>query len=75
MKRMTESNASEDQLRALEFIKDFIFSNGYSPSMHEIAVAMNWKSDSTAYDAVNGLVKHGYVRKEKFKPRTITVIR
>lgn len=73
MQRMTRTDPSDKQLKVLEFIKYFIYNNGYSPSMREIKEAMGWSCDSTAYDAVNGLAKLGYIRRERHKARSITL--
>jgi SOS-response transcriptional repressor LexA len=59
---------------AFDFIAGFIRANGFSPTYDEIAAAMGVQQRATAWVAVNGLIKAGWLRKGKGK-RALEVAR
>lgn len=75
MQRMTKTDPSDTQIEVLKFIDKFMKKNGYSPTLHEISTVMGWAADSTAYDSLEGLVRLGYIRREKGKVRSIKLLR
>ena len=60
MKRQLTNN----QLRTLRFIYDYIKSNDFAPAKKEIAKALGI-SLSTAYDRIQHLFGHGYLRESE----------
>jgi repressor LexA len=56
------------------FIQTFIKENKFSPTVREIADAVNLKSSSTAHKHLNKLRKEGYITFIDSLPRTIQVI-
>lgn len=56
------------------FIVEFITSNGYSPSIREIAEGTGIKSTSTVRDQLYMLERLGKIHTQGFKPRTISVV-
>ena len=57
----------------LDYIKDMIRKNGYSPSIRDICTALNIKSTSTVHTCLDKLEKKGYIQKENGKSRTLRV--
>lgn len=57
----------------LEYIKENIRKNGYSPSIRDICTALNIKSTSTVHTCLDRLEKKGYIQKENGKSRTLRV--
>lgn len=57
-----------------EFIVDFITSNGFSPSVREIAEGIGVKSTSTVHDQLFMLEQMGMIRTQGRKSRTISVV-
>ncbi len=70
MQRMTKTDPSDTQIEVLKFIDKFMKKNGYS-----LSTVMGWAADSTAYDSLEGLVRLGYIRREKGKVRSIKLLR
>ena len=58
----------------LEFIKDFIATKKYSPTVREINEHFNWSSSSSAYFHLMQLAIDGKIDWDKNKTRTIRVI-
>lgn len=71
---MTEKPLSQRQTAALEFIKSFVSSKGYPPTVRELADHMNYQSSSTAFHLLEVLVRKGYVEKGP-GPRMLRVIK
>ena len=57
-----------------EFIVDFITSNGFSPSMREIANGTGIKSTATVHEHLFMLEQMGMIRTQGRKSRTISVV-
>ena len=56
------------------FIVDFIVTNGYSPSLREIADGTSIKSISTVRDQLYMLERLGKIHTQQFKPRTFSIV-
>ena len=59
--------------RILQFIYDYIEQFGYAPTMQEIAEGTGWSSRQAVWPHIQWLVKNGYLRNERGKPRTIAL--
>lgn len=57
-----------------DFIVDFIITNGYSPSLREIADGTGMKSISSVKDQLYMLKRLGKIHTQDFKPRTISLV-
>ncbi len=64
---------SPKQKKILEFIKNFIDSEGYSPSLQEIASHFGLASPSTAYHHVRQLEEKGLINRQDNANRSIQV--
>lgn len=59
----------------LEFLKQYIAQNGYSPTLREIAQATQVTSAATAYEHLSNLAVHGFIKKERLGQRlTIDIL-
>ncbi len=65
---------SSKQLLVLDFIKQFIASKGYSPTVREIAQGLYLKSPSTVQGHLQKLVSAGFITIDKRKSRTIELL-
>ncbi len=57
----------------LDYIKENIRKNGYSPSIRDICTALDIKSTSTVHTCLERLEQKGYIQKENGKSRTLRV--
>ena len=62
------------QKQVLKAINDFIVNNNYSPSVKELASALNLKSTSTMQGYLDRLQANGYIEKNKNMPRTLRIL-
>lgn len=69
MKKLTKRQ--ED---ALEFIKTYIVSHGYPPTVREIAKEIGVSSPATVQAHLDGLANKGYIKKGNNKNRTIELM-
>lgn len=58
------------QLEILRFIRDYRTTNGYSPTMQEIAALLG-VNKVTVFEHVESLVKKGFLRRLPFKARSL----
>lgn len=58
----------------LFFIKRFLESKGYPPTVREIGIKLNIKSTSTVHTSIERLENKGYLKKDPTKPRAIEII-
>lgn len=65
---------SGKQVKIISFIKSFIQSNGYPPSVREIASSLDIPSTSTVHYNINILEEKGYLRKDPSKNRALEII-
>lgn len=62
------------QSDVLDFIKSYIASNGYPPTVREIGTEINVNSPATVQAHLEGLADKGFIRKKGAKNRTIEVL-
>lgn len=62
------------QFEVLEYIKRFIASRGYSPTVREIMEGLGLKSPSSVQDHLKKLVAQGLITIDKNKSRTIELL-
>lgn len=62
------------QFRVLQFIKQFIAKNGYSPSYEEIGVGVCVSSNATVANHVRNLVKRGHLLQQPNQRRSLMPI-
>ena len=65
---------TEKQAEVLEFIKDFIFINGFSPTRSEVAEAFNIQPNA-AQVRIQGLIKKGAVTSQSGKQRSTVPVK
>ena len=58
----------------LTFIWQFQERNGYSPTLREMADAMNRRAPSTIHSLIRGLVEKGYLQKVDGNMRTLKIL-
>ena len=59
----------------LTFIWQFQERNGYSPTLKEMATALNRRAPSTIHALIRGLVDKGYVQKNDGNMRTLKILK
>lgn len=59
----------------LNYIWQFQEQNGYSPTLREMADAMNRRSPSTIHSLIKGLVDKGYIQKVDGNTRTLKILK
>lgn len=69
-----KSTLTKRQSEVLEFIKKYINTNGYPPSVREIARGINLRSPATVHFHLNKLENLNYIKREPSKTRAITVL-
>lgn len=67
-------NLTKRQEDTLKFIKEYIVSHGYPPTVREIAVAINVSSPATVQAHLDQLADKGYIKKGSNKNRTIELM-
>ncbi len=70
---MANKPLTRRQTEALEFIKSFVASKGYPPTIREMADHLGLQSSSTAFNLLEQLVRKGFVTKGP-GPRTLRVV-
>ena len=65
------SNLTKRQEDILKYIKKYIVSHGYPPTVREIGTALNISSPATIHAHLNKLVEKKYIKKDKSKNRAI----
>ena len=61
------------QKEVFDYIKSFIFENGYSPTLEETKRRLKLSSVSTVYQHINALIQKGYIKKFDNLARAIEV--
>ena len=74
MAREKSNSLTRKQAETLEYIKKFMVSHGYPPSVREICSGMNLSSPATAHTHLSQLEEKGYIRKQNSKFRTIELL-
>lgn len=67
-------NLTSRQFEVLDYIKRFIASRGYSPTVREIAAGLGFKSPSSVQDHLKRLVSSGVITIDRNKSRTIELL-
>ena len=62
------------QKQVLEFIKKFIRTHDYAPSLEEIKKHLNLSSVSTAHHHISKLYNKGFINRLKNNPRAIELV-
>lgn len=65
---------TKKQQEVLDYIKNYIVSKGYPPTVREIGRALNISSPATIQVHLSNLVEKGCIKKEKSKNRTIELL-
>lgn len=58
----------------IQYIIQFQESNGYSPTLREMATAMNRRSPATIHNLIRSLVDKGYIQKVDGNNRTLKIL-
>ena len=58
----------------LNYIKEYIVSHGYPPTVREIGIALDISSPATIHAHLNNLAKKGVIKKEDSKNRAIELL-
>lgn len=66
---------TKKQKALLDFITDFIATNGYSPSYREIKSGMNYNSVATVALHINNLVNRGHLIKRDHSARSLEPVK
>ena len=69
-----EKGLTKKQNETLQFIKKFLVTHGYAPSVREICAGMNLSSPATVHTHLKELESKGVIRKEASKFRTIELL-
>lgn len=72
--RYNINDLSGKQRRVFLFLKEFIYDNGYPPSVREVCDAVGAKSTSTVHGHLIRLEKKGLIRRDPAKPRAIEIL-
>ncbi len=72
MTRLGLLNSRQQQI--LTYIKEFLNSKGYPPSVREIGDAVGLSSSSTVHGYLNKLEAMGFIKRDPTKPRAILVL-
>lgn len=62
---------TRQQREVLNFVADFIKTNGFSPTLREIRSHMGWGSMSITHRVVTSLEERGHLRRLKARARAI----
>jgi len=65
---------NQRDLEIIFFIKRFVESKGYPPTVREICTGCNIKSTSTVYYALEKLESKNYIRKDASKTRALEIV-
>lgn len=69
MKELTER-----QSEILDYIKKYIVSNGYPPTVREIGTALGLSSPATIHSHLNNLESKGFIKKDGSKNRALELL-
>ncbi len=65
---------TERQNEILQFIKKYISSKGYPPTIREIGTAVGLSSPATIHSHINNLESKGFIRKNNSTKRTLEIL-
>ncbi|MBY9082367.1 LexA repressor [Paenibacillus sp. HN-1] len=66
---------TKKRIETLKTIEQFIASNGYPPSVRQLALKLGLSSSSTVQNRIDALCDLGYLGKDPNQPRTLRVLR
>ena len=69
-----ENELTSKQKEILTFIKKFVVSHGYAPSVREICAGVGLSSTATVFVHLKNLEKKGVIRQDKNKFRTLEIL-
>ena len=67
-------NLTNKQKEVLTYIKEFMVSHGYPPTVREICNSLGLSSPATVHSHLSQLVNKGYIRKDGSKNRAIELL-
>lgn len=67
-------NLTERQGEILNYIKEYIVSHGYPPTVREIGASLGVSSPATIHAHLNNLEKKGFIKKQDSKNRAIELL-
>ena len=65
---------TKKQSEVLKFVKEFMVSHGYPPTVREIGEALGLSSPATTHSHLKGFEEKGYIRKNGSKNRAIELL-
>lgn len=65
---------TKKQSEVLKFVKEFMVSHGYPPTVREIGESLGLSSPATTHSHLKGLEEKGYIRKNGSKNRAIELL-
>ena len=65
---------TKKQSEVLKFVKEFMVSHGYPPTLREIGESLGLSSPATTHSHLKGLEEKGYIRKNGSKNRAIELL-
>ena len=68
---MTQIKMTKRQAKLLEFIREYIRKNGYSPSYDEMKEPMGLASKSMVHSFISSLEKHGKIKRVRHSARSV----
>ena len=71
---MDEKKLTKKQKVVLQYIKKYVVSHGYAPTVREICQGLSLSSPATVHSHLSQLEGKGFIRKGKGKFRTIEVL-
>jgi repressor LexA len=72
---MQSERASRRQQELLQFVSEFITTNGYGPSYREIMSGLGYKSVSTVAIHIEGLITKGYLARRDKSARSLEIVK
>jgi len=72
MSKRTPLTARQQEI--LDFIKEFVETSGYPPSVRDIVDAYGWCGTTAAIGHLNALVKKGYLERDEKVARGMRII-
>lgn len=65
---------TQNESRVLTFIKSFVNTNGFSPTLEETADALGFRSLTSVQRAIVSLEEKGKIKRDKFLKRNIAIV-
>ena len=69
-----EMNLTQREHQILDYMTNYIASEGYPPTIREICAHLNVRSTSTIHRDIEDLEKGGFIRKNPAKPRALELL-